>query len=220
MRKFVILQSGFKTAEHGNLALPPTEDVSNTINSVLQGTSIKQTINGYFQREVTDIYLQYSKDSRIITMFDFREYLLRVAITVFNEVNFKSWIELQNSNPHYTSTHKEFIIDTLTYLCTGVRNFNVETWPMLLGIKIANERDTKTVVNLNKYFSDHTLRMSPISDVPEESKGSYINFHTPDFIPINDGLVDVISRWTSHRDGYKDLIYSLYAIFGDRNQNA
>lgn len=220
MRKFVILQSGFKTAEHGDLALPPAEDVSNTINSVLQGTSIKQTINGYFQREVTDIYLQYSKDSRIITMFDFREYLLRVAITVFNEVNFKSWIELQNSNPHYTSTHKEFIIDTLTYLCTGVRNFNVETWPMLLGIKIANERDTKTVVNLNKYFSDHTLRMSPISDVPEESKGSYINFHTPDFIPINDGLVDVISRWTSHRDGYKDLIYSLYAIFGDRNQNA
>ena len=88
MRKFVILQSGFKTAEHGNLALPVAEDVSNTINSVLQGTSIKQTINGYFQREVTDIYLQYSKDSRIITMFDFREYLLRVAITVFNEVNF------------------------------------------------------------------------------------------------------------------------------------
>ena len=220
MRKFVILQSGFKTAEHGNLALPVAEDISNTINSVLQGTSIKQTINGYFQREVTDIYLQYSKDSRIITMFDFREYLLRVAITVFNEVNFKSWIELQNSNPHYTSTHKEFIIDTLTYLCTGVRNFNVETWPMLLGIKTANEKDTKTVVNLNKYFRDNTARMLPISEDSGEPQGSYINFHTPDFIILNDGLVDVISRWTSHRDGYKDLIYSLYAIFGDRNQNA
>ena len=217
MKKFVILQSGFKTSENSKLVLPEDTEMPKILNAVIQGTSVPTLTNGYYHKDATELFIEYNKDSRIITSFDFREYLLRTAISIFNEVNLKTWIESQLSNPNYTTTHREFIADTLRYLCTGTRNFNIETWPKLLSIRESNEKDRRHNVDLSFYFFEPYNGTMCSNDYIGNSE--VINLHSPSFAKVKENLISVISRWTSHRDGYKDLIYSLYAIFGDRNIN-
>ena len=103
-----------------------------------------------------------------------------------------NWLLAQIYNPNLDTYRVEFVTDTVIYLTTGRRSKTLMTWRTLCGGEPASV--AKSI----------SLRGHPINRqivLPKD-----ILFSQP---------AGIISVWLSKKDGFADLIESLYLMFGE-----
>lgn len=226
MQRFAVLQSGLLSYPHGDLVLPKIDPIQDTVNSVLQGKTRTNEISKYhYDKTISDLYEQYADNPRLLLDFAYREKILTVAIRAFSNGTLDNWIQLQNKSEFFTMLHKEFIIDTLQYLCTGRRRINIETWPFLLEVRQATIKDRDFPFPYTDYF-DEPQRMELRIDSGRDKETGVVVKYIDDvvFSQQTDPLVSmvkivgdiryVLARWTSIENGFSDLIQTLNVIFG------
>lgn len=147
---------------------------------------------------VVEIYNQLIRRSVILTDFDFREKVIKIALTAFGYSNLATWALAQRSSPTLTQNHADFIVDTLKFIQTGKRMYPIGTWEQLIG---AGSNDPLTETKL-----DHNVLQQ------FESSWSYLHNHQ-----TGNTLPDTIAQWISQTGGFSDLIITLYTLFGENN---
>lgn len=225
MQRFAVLQSGLLSYPHTDLVLPKIDPIQDTVNSVLQGkTRTNETSKYHYDKTISDLYEQYTDNPRLLLDFTYREKILTVALRAFSNSTLDGWIQMQNKSEFFTVLHKEFIIDTLQYLCTGRRRINIETWPFLLEVRQATIKDRDFPFPYTDYFEEpHRYEVDTINMNRENGViVRYINdvvFTQPTdplvrMIKIIGDIRYVLARWTSIENGFSDLIQTLNVIFG------
>lgn len=98
--------------------------------------------------------------------------------------DFHSWMQLQRGNANIIGYNLEFLRDTLKFITQGTREISPLTWLDLLSEK-----------------SDH----GPLAH----------HLTLPDLaIPSNVSTAEIVQLWCSHKNGFDDLLQTLFALFG------
>jgi hypothetical protein len=197
IRKCLILQSGFITPESNDLI--KSDDISaQVINSHLKlGKAVQERLSPFFfHSELNNLFALESTNSNSINNFNFRERLLKAFKEAIQLTSFFEWCLLQKDTPHLTLAHTEFMHDTFHFINNGERKISIESWLPMLEARRIHQTDPATVSFLDIYFR---------TQIPIYFK-SYLN----DYRNINPLLV----RWTSHVNGFKDLICFSKIVFG------
>lgn len=145
---------------------------------------------------VVEIYNALVRRQVISTDFDFRERVIKVALTAFGTTNFQQWAELQKESPTFTQLHADFIVDTVRFITTGKRYIPVQTWESMIGPGSNDPTD--------KIEFDATV----MGGLPT---GYSVRNQQPSTVNLN----NVIALWLSRTGGFTDLVYTLYTLFGE-----
>ena len=145
---------------------------------------------------VDDLWNKYKQNTAESRSLAFEEKILKAALTAFSTKDFYSWCEIQFKSPYFDDMHRKFLNDTLTFVNTGQRKMNPQSWKSLLR-PTRTPLNTKTVFDYKSYF-DGTL-------------GAELNESI--CIPTRD-LVSTITHWVSQPDGMSDLLCCLTILFG------
>lgn len=145
---------------------------------------------------VEGIYSKLIKNNIKIGDPAFRNEILKVAMTAFGTNNFLVWVMTQYSSPAAGGLHDEFILDTLKYIETGVRNMSLENWMALLVITDEGNNIGEPKDKVKEFFGVN--KDAPIT-----------------LASVNVNLVDVIQKWCSKPNGLEDLIGTLHILFGN-----
>lgn len=189
---YPVLQSGFVTFDTDGLRKP--EIPAPGLQDVMIFKAKRDPLAKYFfNQEITNLQREYQANPALMRKFDFRERIIRICYKLFNNLSFARWIEIQQGMTTYTDMHSVFIIETLDYIFTGkARTIAVSQWSRLLE---ASERTAEVKTNLVYYFGDGGA-------------------HAAKFPRL---LTPVIQMWLSTPDGFEDMLYSLFTIFGARS---
>jgi hypothetical protein len=142
--------------------------------------------------EVDSLWNQYQTESKFITSFDFREQILKTALTAFGTLSFFDWCNLQNKNVYFTALHKRFLNDTFSFIEEGKRSISIMTWRSLLTMKASTSQDKEEMYLMNQFF-----RM----DSQAFNRRSF---------RLSDNLVD----WCRQENGFEDLLMTTHILFG------
>lgn len=192
MSKHPILQSGFVAKDDSDLVnyivkKDPFTDVA------LNKDHLKPHNPYFYSEEITSLYKDWCVKPDLIKDFDFREKILKFALTKFDNLLLK-WIKLQIGSPFAGELHAIFINETVEYvLGVHARNIHVTQWIRLLD---ASVKRNNIEVKCEKYFD------------MDKGFDKYLNMNV---------FTNFITNWVSKKDGYVDLLISLYVIFGARN---
>lgn len=98
--------------------------------------------------------------------------------------DFREWMQLQRGNANIIGYNLEFLRDTLKYITQGTRELSPLTWLDLLTEK-----------------SEHSAIAHHLT-LPELA------------IPANVSTAEIIQLWCSHKNGFDDLLQTLFVLFG------
>ena len=99
-----------------------------------------------------------------------------------------NFIDVQTKSGEFGSTHMDWLIETFEYVINGrMRRYGVETWVAILSVNNNIPISRKDSKVLQKYLAAN-----------------------------NPTMKDFILQWLSQPKGMKDLIESMYVIFGIR----
>ncbi len=207
MEKFAILQSGFVTGDLDRIE--KSEDTSLDFRSLILNKAYYKDDSKYFYYPiVNNLYKQYNENNNLLSNFNFKENIIKVAYQIFGNISFLQWLELQKNYALVTNLHKTFINETLQYIYLDKDRYtSVSQWINLLNVPI-NKND----VNLLSCISEE-----------RQSNGSIIYFYINNLndkydisYSLNNNFTHTLSLWLSKSDGYLDLLFTMYAIFGDK----
>jgi len=195
MNKYPILQSGFIGFNEAVLTKPLPPEPSFRAAIIFKDT--RNPLNKYFySEEVRDIFKLWMSNFDNMKSMEFRERILKVAFKCFSNGNFFEWLALQSKQPTVTDLHRAFILETLDYLILdSQRKVHVSSWSRILE---AAQRADSVSIDVTKYFKKES------------------NFTDASKVRLPARMSDVIQLWVSKTDGFDDLLYCLYIIFGDR----
>lgn len=188
MSLYPVLQSGFVAMSESGFK---KSDLSQpTVRDVLlYHMPEKKTTHYFYHPQITELYLSYCASPEKLKDFDFREQIIKQAVAVFKGTTFYDWILLQSNKPTIGNLHREFIVQTLNYLLNDqAREIHLSQWIRLL------ETDIKAKLVPIEVSEIKTARIFPLK------------------------TTELLSLWLSKPKGYEDLLLSLFAMFGSRNQ--
>ncbi len=195
MNKYPILQSGFIGFNEAAFKKPLPPEPSFRAAIIFKDT--RNPLNKFFYSEdVRDLFKLWMSNFDNMKSMEFREKILKTAFNCFSTNNFFEWLALQSKQPTVTDLHRAFILETLDYLVHDTqRKIHVSSWSRILE---AAERSDSVAIDVTKYFKKE-------SNFADTSKAT---------LPIR--MPDVLQLWVSKPEGFDDLLYCLYIIFGDR----
>ena len=168
-------------------------DMDDWVKSIKLNKPIMKEVSPYKGiPEVDSLWNESQSGLSFITSFDFREKILKAALSAFGTLSFYDWCNLQNKNIYLTAMHKRFLNDTFSFIEEGKRAMPVSTWGSLLSIKAASSQDREELFLMNEFF-----RMNQ----PEFGRKSF---------RLSDTLVD----WCRQENGFEDLLMTTHLIFG------
>jgi len=185
-----LLQSGYLTLETPLLDLNKRKSFTNLNLTALLFTFPKDETNNpnFYNIEVEQLFQLWRKDQSIVKDFDFIVDLLRTAKQAFGMDSFKDWLRIQEMGNQTTRVHVDFLRDTFTFLQTGKRDINIETWKNLF---IHSNNAKIFDINIDSIF-----------------------YGDNSYLPTT--VNEVITQWISIPNGVSDLMMSLEIIFGKR----
>ena len=134
--------------------------------------------------------------------FDFRERILRVAVSAFGTDNLYDWIKVQRESQEYSEYHAKWIDETLGYvLGNKSRRYTYGNWVTLL--RAGNGGGSKLDSAVVKYFFRG-------EGFPGE------HYSVSQRVDGRTSILDFIGLWVQVPGGIDDLISSLYVLFGER----
>lgn len=192
MNKFAILQSGFisdlsKGLVHNEFIKDPFVDLA------LDKDHLKSKSHYFYFKEVDDLYEEWSKNNTLIKTMEFREKIIKAAKNAFNNVSIYNWLNTQKYANTVTSTHENFISETIGFVLGSPRSIQTSQWIRLLEV---SEKAQSINLDIDKYFNRNNIQ-------------NQLKFSSS-------LLTDFIVRWVSQPNGFEDMLLSLYVIFGDR----
>lgn len=193
----VIYPRGFLGFENGQVqAVPLTNNFLQTVKQLQFNRPIPKNNNGYSSNsEVDTLWKEFIGGSSFITNFDFRQRILKTALSVFGTQNLLQWCTLQESNPFVTDMHKKFLNDTFMFIETGKRSVNITTWLNLVCISSNKTNSDNCCFNTKVFFR---------LDKSQDSQKAV-------------GLETTLIDWTSQEGGFEDLLGTLAVLFGNIN---
>lgn len=188
--RYPILQSGFIASSESGLSVHKTEtDI--VLDYTLGKTHLKNINNYFFSKDITALHKAWHGDQSLLTKFEFREKILKEAKQAFaflTGTSFQKWVQLQVDKESVTDMHMHFLNETIGFIFGKTRTMTVHQWYSLLEARSTNNH------------SDISLN---INNLGIDSSSIY-------------SLEKVIQLWVSRKDGFEDLLNSLFVIFGER----
>jgi hypothetical protein len=158
----------------------------------------------HLHREADSIFKAYEDNATLLRDFDFRQRLLGATKRAFGEKSFYHWCEMQRHSPYLTTMHRRFIYDTLNYIYTGQRSVSIESWMNLIEARDITDVDARMAYEPSGYFMlKHQDSMRASSLRPQA---------------LSPDLIGIIKEWVVHHDGFKDLLHTLYIVFGRQSE--
>lgn len=193
MDKYPVLQSGFISLSKDPFRLP--DPSVPTIRDSVIFEAFKSPLQNFFYSDIiTELYDSYMANKRQIGNFEFRERVLRAAFEAFETPMVQKWIMAQQDTRVLSALHMRFIIDTIEFVVTGRdRYMQPISWVDLLEY---GDTSHSVKVDANAY-----LKLK--NDIDR-------------YKSIPSTFVDLIQQWTTRRNGFEDLLVSLFVIFGRR----
>ena len=122
--------------------------------------------------------------------FEFKKEVIETCIRLYGD--FYNWLQYQlKMNRFVYGVNQEFLIDTLWYIKTGERKVMLPVWESII-TQYPDMGDVKSKL------LDDTMVLSFLSNPS--------NYTNP-----SSGY---IAEWTSHPDGFYDMLYTTYLLFG------
>lgn len=192
MNKFAVLQSGFisdlsKGLIHNEFIKDPFVDFA------LDKDHLKSKSHYFYFKEVDDLYEEWSKNNTLIKTMEFRERIIKAAKNAFNNISIYNWLNIQKYANTVTSTHVNFISETIGFVLGSPRSIQTSQWIRLLEV---SEKAQSINLDIDKYFNKNNIQ-------------NQVKFSSS-------LLTDFIVTWVSQPNGFEDMLLSLYVIFGDR----
>ncbi len=199
MVKAVVYPRGFLGFDIG---LPITKSKAPPMQSVVLAMRKNESVTDvvpepYISNDaVDDLWAKYKQNTTDSRSLGFEEKILKAALLAFGTKDFQSWCAIQSQSPYFDDMHRKFLNDTLTFINTGVRKMNPQSWKSILK-PVKTPVSTKTVFDYPAYFKGElgTDLMQPVS-------------------PNDYDLVCTITKWVSQPDGLTDLLCCLTILFG------
>lgn len=124
----------------------------------------------------------------------YKRKIIEVALTAFGTSNFLNWFYNQFKSRYLSTTHFEFLLDTLHFISTGNRKFNLEAWDSIISkdeiVYTKEHQDTKVVDEFFGISSAGVVRTTK----------NYL-------------VKDVLKLWVSRHNGFNDLLYTINILF-------
>lgn len=122
--------------------------------------------------------------------FEFKKEVIETCIRLYGE--FYKWLNYQLiMNRFIYGVNQEFLIDTLWYIKTGERKMMLPVWESII----------------TQYPDMDAVKPSRFEDTMVQSfLSSPSNYTNP--------YSEYIAEWTSHPDGFYDMLYTTYLLFG------
>lgn len=194
-KKYCVLQSGFVAPTEKGLVLP--EPIEPTLRQAVVFKEFKSPLRQYFYSpKISHLFHVFLVDEKVIRQFDFREKLLKAFFEAFGGMNVRDWLILQSESSVIGDMHRVFLVETLEYVYGRElpRRTAPSQWITLLEADRAADLFT---MDFDSYFQrSHQLNQSHIK-VPSD-------------------IVDMAQAWTSKPDGFVDMLFSMFIIFGQR----
>ena len=151
---------------------------------------------------VTKLWEQYLARRLVIDSFEFRDSVLREVMKAFGTLNFRDWYFNQNTSVFVNDMHKRFLVDTLNYITTGEREFELATWDSLL-----SKEQVPTPVDRHELNEAEAVffGISTSSGIRDTNKD-------------NIELPYIIYQWCNKDNGVIDLLYTAHILFGRPNK--
>lgn len=188
-----IMQSGFVAKSDKHLILP--NPIEPSVREAVIYKAFKSPLAEYhYSKVVTDMFNRWSANRDAIRDFDFRERILKTAFEVFEFKNFREWLEFQAKSKKLSALHGKFLLETVEHVCTGSpRRVQSLQWIALL-----EAGDQAKSVHV---------------DPQEFLKIKHVN---SGYAYVPPTFEELITMWTRQREGFEDLLISMYVIFGAR----
>ncbi len=184
---YPILQSGFLAKSEVGLTKISQPEEEKIIKAIELGKPFDTNGNPFFfNAELDKLCVEYEHDNRIVRNFDFREKILLQAKNAMPFGKFSDWLLFQEESPYLSKLHRRFINDTIKFILRGERELGIESWAGLIYPTLKQLSDVGEVYNQDTEF--------------------FIRDIDPD-------LGRVMAMWTSHSNGWHDLIMFLDIVF-------
>jgi hypothetical protein len=192
MNKYAILQSGF--ISNINKHLVNNQYIKDPfVDLALDKDHLKSKSEYFYNKNINEIYTEWSKNTSLIKDMEFRENIIKLAKEAFNNISMYDWLNIQSNANTVTSLHYNFIIETLDFISGTPRTIQTSQWIRLLEV---SKKAESIYIDIDKYFKKEgrVTKTTPLPGV----------------------LSDFIVSWLSRPNGFEDMLISLYVIFGDR----
>lgn len=145
-----------------------------------------------FNEEIEALYRAYASTSYICNTMEYRERVIKAALTCFGTGYFQMWYEMQFHATTFGDTHSRFIDDCMQFILRGRRDLDPVIW--MRTIEFTMQPKPPMVV------SEKPLRTKMAQDFfSDETNASTIN---------------VVHRWLMQEGGLEDLVISMRVLFG------
>lgn len=192
---YVVYPRGFIGFDAGFVKLGIVEEKKNTnLRSILLNRTVGPDESPHASNTIIDqLWAETTGGRNYTTSFYFRERIIKAALTAFGTQNFYDWCQLQVTNPYAKNSHNKFVNETLSFIASGYRTVDVNTWFNLIDISDDLNRKAVNDIKISEYFRtrDTHNNQRPVS------------------------LEHTLVEWTKHQDGFGDLLTTLMLLFGD-----
>ncbi len=194
MKSVVVYPRGFFGFDIGLPIQKETTDIKKLMNSVrFNKVNVSRDRTVISNEEIETLYTKSYKNEAGVRTMEFRERILKAALTAFGTKSFYEWCELQLGNPYFTNMHKRFLNDTFQFIQTGQRDLNISNWDKLVMAKQADAVDQKTPYLFREYFKMNQVALF---------RRTFATSGT-------------VQSWVSQPGGFEDMVRSLRIIFCD-----
>jgi hypothetical protein len=211
MKKLCILQSGFLGFNEKCLSRPVKHN-DIVINDILSKDFLNENNINFYCSDTSVFYKLAIEQPNLLKDIDFREKIINNSFLTLGVSSLQEWIEYQNKSNMLSTTHVEFIEDTLKFISGYNRIINVQQWQRLIEL---NRIKTTNKVNYVKYFDIGENSGKGISKVDAFCDEYILYSETRQEINlIKPTMPGCIHQWVSRNEGFLDLITTLDIIFG------
>lgn len=150
--------------------------------------------------EINTIWNDVLSNKDDINTFEYKERIIRYALTAFGTTTVSEWLSVQSANPEFTKDHHRFIDETIQFVAEGKKRIiTANNWIVLL--------------NSNK-VEHSTLKYSEVQQRWLLSNNTDLAFS--DANNVNKTFKSFITDWVCQDKGIDDLTSTLFVLFGMR----
>lgn len=194
MKNIVIYPRGFLGYDIGLPVVKVENGIKDILDSVYYNKSLVNKDRTVISNsEVENLFKALIQSSWSGNSFEYRERVLKAALSAFGTKSFFDWCQLQNESPYFTDLHRRFLNDTFEFIKTGKRTMAVGTWASIIRPRPIASMDRNTEYKVTEYF--------------RLNQGSLLRR------PF--GITDTVVGWTSQPGGVEDMVATLHILFGD-----
>lgn len=142
---------------------------------------------------VDDLMIEFINFPKRTIYWEYRDKAIKLAQELFSSRS--NWFIAKESDGRVSDIKLMFIVDTLRYVFTGRRRFAITAWGDLLG---ADNGEIKNLVKRTD-VTDYLRSIEVLCDAELE-------------------LNNIIQKWMTQPQGFDDMVFTLYYIFGSKNR--